>query len=103
MNRYGYEGQLGCIAVTLRQNNSASPQVVEHDLVTELEEWLIGPTGGLPPYAVPRFLRILSPSPQDENAVARTSSSESGPERVSPLMKKQKVELQKEGTFVFSR
>lgn len=103
MNRYGYEGQLGCMAVTLREHSSTNSRGAEHDLVMELEEWLIGPRGGLPPYAVPRFLRILSTSPQDEIAVTRTSSSESGPERVSLLMKKQKVDLQRQGKFVFPR
>ncbi|OBT41559.1 hypothetical protein VE00_09146 [Pseudogymnoascus sp. WSF 3629] len=55
MNHHGYDGQLGCAAVTFRSDASGS----ELEIVRELEKWLLTSTGALPAYTVPRFLRVL--------------------------------------------
>lgn len=87
MNTYGYEGQLGCAAITLKDQSS------EQTLVEILEQWLLKNESALPAYAVPRFLRILSSIEEGKEG----HTTEIGAERVSTIMKKKKVELRKEG------
>lgn len=98
VNKYGYEGQVGCVAVTL--SHGASPKLassVELQCVNELEQWLIG-TAGLPPYGVPRFLRVLTDVSEDETEARDLGVSDDvGSERVSLMMKKLKTGLRREG------
>lgn len=100
MNVYGYEGQLGCAAITLRGDiTSENAFEGEQKLVKELEDWITTNKNALPSYAVPRFLRILTLSEDTCKATQNLSTAkfENGAERVSSLMKKRKVELRKEG------
>ena len=96
MNRYGYDGQLGCAAITLGDNsspNEASP--VERDTMARLEKWLLESKSALPSYAVPRFVRVLvNEGPALDQG---GSSGDSGSERVSVIMKKLKTGLRKDG------
>ena len=91
MNAYGYEGQLGCAAITFRDGFSRG---AEKGFVNGLEEFVTKSSNSMPSYAVPRFLRILENSslPDQSQSFGETS------ERVSNLMKKKKVELRNEGT-----
>lgn len=96
MNRYGYDGQLGCAAITLRDNISPNqPDLVERETMAQLEKWLLESKSALPAYAVPRFVRVLvneGPAPDQGG-----SSGDSGSERVSVIMKKLKTGLRKDG------
>jgi acyl-CoA synthetase (AMP-forming)/AMP-acid ligase II len=47
---YGYEGQVGCCVITATRE--ATPETIR-----DMEEYMI--RGGLPVYAVPRFLRVV--------------------------------------------
>jgi len=97
MNVYGYEGQLGCAAITLRGNESGSDGAqlaAEQSVVQQLEHWVTKNESALPSYAVPRFLRILTES-KDENKQDKNDTT--GAESVSTIMKKIKVALRKEG------
>ncbi len=101
MNKYGYEGQVGCAAINFRAG--ASPKEadsVELQTVQQLEQWL-GSNAGLPTYACPRFLRVLV-DVSDKSASERDQlgiSDDVGSERVSLMMKKLKTGLRKEGTL----
>lgn len=101
MKSYGYDGQLGCAAVTLRAG--ASPleaSFAEHETIRGLEKWLVS-EAGLAVYAVPRFLRILV-DVSEADAAERDQlgiSDDVGSERVSVMMKKLKTGLRKEGEF----
>jgi hypothetical protein len=98
MTKYGYDGQIGCAAITFRE--SAPPDratTIELDTIKELEKWLVS-EAGLPAYGVPRFLRVLVDEDK-ENAAERDIgiSEDVGNERVSLMMKKLKTGLRKEG------
>lgn len=96
MNRYGYDGQLGCAAITLRDNISPNqPDLVERETMAQLEKWLLESESALPAYAVPRFVRVLvNEGPALDQG---GSSGDSGSERVSVIMKKLKTGLRKDG------
>jgi acyl-CoA synthetase (AMP-forming)/AMP-acid ligase II len=99
MSQFGYEGQVGCAAITLRAGatpDAASP--VERDAIKDLETYLTS-VGGLASYAVPRFLRVLVDIDEQE-AAAREQigiSDTVGSEYVSLMLKKLKTGLRKEG------
>ncbi|OAP57314.1 hypothetical protein AYL99_08052 [Fonsecaea erecta] len=92
MNTYGYDGQLGCAAITLQGVSS------EEEVMSQLEHWLRTSESALPAYAVPRFVRILinDGAPQDSGGL----SGDSGSERVSTIMKKLKTGLRKDGFLI---
>ncbi len=95
MNSYGYDGQLGCAAITLH-NVSTGQRDQQHDeVMLRLEQWLRTSESALPAYAVPRFVRILvnEGSAPDSGGM----SGDSGSERVSVIMKKLKTGLRKDG------
>jgi acyl-CoA synthetase (AMP-forming)/AMP-acid ligase II len=50
MSRYGYEGQLGCCVLTVVPGTS-------EQVIHAMEDYML--KGGLPLYAIPRFLRIV--------------------------------------------
>lgn len=50
MGKYGYEGQLGCCVLTVVPGTS-------EQVIHEMEVYML--KGGLPLYAIPRFLRIV--------------------------------------------
>jgi acyl-CoA synthetase (AMP-forming)/AMP-acid ligase II len=50
MSKYGYEGQLGCCVLTVVPGTS-------EQVIHEMEEYML--KGGLPLYAIPRFIRIV--------------------------------------------
>jgi hypothetical protein len=91
VNRYGYDGQLGCAAITLQSIEPGS----ESTIVSGLERWLRESESALPAYAVPRFLRVLI-ADGEHSAQDSTHGHASG-EQVSAIMKKLKVELRKQG------
>lgn len=63
----------------------------------ELEGWLKA-KGGLPSYAVPRFVRILV----DDSGIQHGLENNAGGEHVSSIMKKMKTELRKQGKILRS-
>lgn len=91
MNQYGYEGQLGCAAIEFHARSWDQTDKI----LSGLEQWMVSSEHGIPGYAIPRFLRIISDG--------LNASPEAGPshgketERVSTIMKKVKVALRKEG------
>ena len=99
MSQFGYEGQVGCAAITLQAG--AAPDVageVERDAAKDLETYLTS-VGGLAGYAVPRFLRVLVDIDEQE-ATTREQigiSDTVGSEYVSLMLKKLKTGLRKEG------
>jgi acyl-CoA synthetase (AMP-forming)/AMP-acid ligase II len=97
MNRYGYDGQLGCAAITLQNVSADQLDRVYRDTISQLEEWLRTSESALPRYAVPRFVRVLvnEGAAPDSGAM----SGDSGNERVSAIMKKLKTGLRKDGVF----
>lgn len=99
MNRYGYDGQLGCAAITFPSRNSAvDTDTLEKETISKLESWLSRPSSALPAYAIPRFLRILdSGEPSSLHLDPDRAVGES--EQVSAVMKKIKVGLRNEGTY----
>lgn len=98
MNRYGYDGQLGCAAVTFNgseANSESGPDAQELDTVRELERWATtNALGALPGYAVPRFLRVLA---TDRTMTTNVGNNDTGADRVSLIMKKLKTGLRSEG------
>lgn len=94
MNQYGYEGQLGCAALTL----SSTSLTEEVETLRSLEEHLTT-TAGLAGYAVPRFARIIvDVGEQDKREQLGIADRESvGTEYVSLMLKKLKTGLRKEG------
>ncbi|KAI1623081.1 fatty-acyl-CoA synthase [Exophiala viscosa] len=95
MNRYGYDGQLGCAAITFTGGGSSTsdkPDVQELDTIKELEKWATTDANALPGYAVPRFLRVLVSDRKEIN-----SGNDIGADRVSLIMKKLKTGLRSEG------
>jgi hypothetical protein len=98
MNKYGYDGQLGCAAITLHDSTPGQLDRAHHEVMSGLEHWLRTSESALPLYAVPRFVRILV----DEGAAPDSGgmSGDSGSERVSVIMKKLKTGLRKDGPFV---
>ena len=84
MSRYGYEGQVGCAALSFKLG---SPEDV-----SELEQFLVN--AGLPSYGVPRFLRVLV---DDSTDLGNEGKDVVGSERVSLIMKKLKTGLRKDG------
>ncbi|EXJ76915.1 hypothetical protein A1O3_10072 [Capronia epimyces CBS 606.96] len=106
MNRYGYDGQLGCAAITFREghsetNNTNNTSTIELDTVRQLEKWATtNETASLPSYAVPRFLRVLvstNTGLDGASGGAGTGASAGDADRVSPIMKKLKTGLRQEG------
>ncbi|KIV93858.1 hypothetical protein PV10_05042 [Exophiala mesophila] len=99
MNRYGYDGQLGCAAITLGDNSSPNEaSAVERNTMAQLEKWLLESKSALPSYAVPRFVRVLvNEGPALDQG---GSSGDSGSERVSVIMKKLKTGLRKDGFVI---
>jgi acyl-CoA synthetase (AMP-forming)/AMP-acid ligase II len=102
MSDYGYEGQVGCAAVTFRAGAAPDgPGQGEQEALTDLEKYLTS-TGGLAGYAVPRFLRVLVDN-DEESATERDQigiSDDVGSEYVSSMLKKLKTGLRKEGMFL---
>lgn len=99
MNHYGYDGQLGCAAITLHGNTSSdAADATEQEIVSQLENWLRTSDSALPAYAVPRFLRILvdTGAPSDQPGMG----GDTGSDRVSLIMKKLKTGLRKDGFSV---
>ena len=99
MNKYGYEGQVGCAAINFRAGSSPKQaDRVELETVQQLEQWLTS-NAGLPAYACPRFLRVLVDVGEDETSERDQLgiSQDVGSERVSLMMKKLKTGLRKEG------
>ncbi len=98
MNHYGYDGQLGCAAITLHDASSSQFGRDQHETISQLEQWLRTSESALPAYAVPRFVRVLV---TDEGAAPDQGcmSGDSGSERVSVIMKKLKTGLRKDGEF----
>ncbi|KAK4947847.1 hypothetical protein LTR10_013355 [Elasticomyces elasticus] len=95
MNRYGYDGQLGCAAITFTNGNRSAlegPSPQELETVRELEKWAATNANALPAYAVPRFLRVLV----TDREIA-SSGNDTGADRVSLIMKKLKTGLRQEG------
>lgn len=105
MNHHGYDGQLGCAAVTFRGNTSPhQPSDSQREVVQRLESWLLTSDGALPAYTVPRFLRVLVESEDAPRPDQIGMGGDTGQERVSMIMKKLKTGLRKEGQsqlFVF--
>ncbi|OQU96210.1 AMP-binding enzyme domain-containing protein isoform 1 [Cladophialophora immunda] len=95
MNRYGYDGQLGCAAITFVDSESGpgsdQPSARELETVKELEKWTTTNASALPAYAVPRFLRVLVTDRPTG------TGSDTGADRVSLIMKKLKTGLRQEG------
>jgi acyl-CoA synthetase (AMP-forming)/AMP-acid ligase II len=103
MNHHGYDGQLGCAAVTLSGGAPHDhPLESERKFVQNLEHELTILERSLPTYAVPRFLRILVANdggpPPDQGSM----NCDAGGERVSLIMKKLKTGLRKEGFSTIS-
>jgi len=99
MNHYGYDGQVGCAAITLHGNTSSDEaDATEQSVVSQLENWLRTSDSALPAYAVPRFLRILvdTGAPSDQPGMG----GDTGSDRVSLIMKKLKTGLRKDGFSV---
>jgi hypothetical protein len=88
LSRYGYEGQVGCAALTFRDAGDARTA----EDVGNLEAYLLAT--GLASYAVPRFLRVLV---DDSNDLGNSDAEDVGTERTSLIMKKLKTGLRKEG------
>ncbi|KIW99973.1 uncharacterized protein Z518_10901 [Rhinocladiella mackenziei CBS 650.93] len=95
MNHYGYDGQLGCAAITLHDVAPGQFERVQNETMSQLERWLRTSESALPAYAVPRFVRVLV----NEDAVPDQGgmTGDSGSERVSVIMKKLKTGLRKDG------
>lgn len=90
MTQYGYDGQVGCAAITLHRVRTNVP--VEEGVLRDMEQHLAS-KGGLPSYAVPRFVRILKDS---EDAKGR-DNEKSDAEHVNQIFKKIKMNLRQEG------
>ncbi|KAL2394471.1 hypothetical protein ABEF94_000686 [Exophiala dermatitidis] len=96
MNRYGYDGQLGCAAITFTSDSGTGgkPTAVEEETVAQLEKWATtNESAALPSYAVPRFLRVLVST----ETATKDAAADAEPDRVSPIMKKLKTGLRQEG------
>ena len=89
LSRYGYDGQVGCAALTFRL---ASLDSSVDETVKELEAYLL--KSGLPPYGLPKFLRVLV---DESNDLGNSDAEDVGTERTSLIMKKLKTGLRKEG------
>jgi acyl-CoA synthetase (AMP-forming)/AMP-acid ligase II len=103
MNQYGYEGQLGCAAVTFKSPDSGSlgeSFADEAETLRELESHLVN-KAGLPGYGVPRFVRVIVDTGEQGDAtrtqlgIAERESV--GTEYVSLMLKKLKTGLRNEG------
>jgi len=106
-NQYGYEGQLGCAAITLRGADAAAlekAQAVELETLRQLESFLVT-KAGLPGYGVPRFVRVIvdvgerTESQQKRDQLGIAARESVGAEYVSLMLKKLKTGLRKEGMF----
>jgi hypothetical protein len=103
MNRYGYDGQLGCAAITFTSSSgsgsgldSEKSDAQEQETVRALEKWTTtNASGALPTYAVPRFLRVLVSNRRELDG--GNNDSDTGADRVSLIMKKLKTGLRQEG------
>ena len=100
MNHYGYDGQLGCAAITLHDHTSSDQfERIQRETMSQLEHWIRTSESALPAYAMPRFVRILvnEGAAPDQGGM----SGDSGSERVSLIMKKLKTGLRKDGQSGF--
>lgn len=105
MKNYGYDGQMGCAAITMRGVAAPSgPTQVENAAVEDLERYLTS-QAGLASYSVPRFLRVLVDTDKSETSQREQIgiSDSVGSEYVSLMLKKLKTSLRKEGTFLLLR
>jgi acyl-CoA synthetase (AMP-forming)/AMP-acid ligase II len=103
MNQYGYEGQLGCAAITFRPSDPNLPEkslALESETLRDLESHLVT-KAGLPVYGVPRFVRVIGDIGEEGNATRNQlgiAERESvGMEYVSLMLKKLKTGLRNEG------
>jgi acyl-CoA synthetase (AMP-forming)/AMP-acid ligase II len=106
MNQYGYEGQLGCAAITFQNSDSISPEnnrILEAETLKELESHLVT-KAGLPGYGVPRFVRIIvdlgEEADASRNQLGIAERESVGTEYVSLMMKKLKTGLRNEGLYI---
>lgn len=99
MTQSGYDGQLGCAAITFKAGNPPDgPHATEVEALEELEQFMIKKVG-LPAYGVPRFIRVLV-DVGEEKASERAQlgiDDGVGSEHVSLMMKKLKTTLRQEG------
>ena len=86
MRQFGYDGQVGCAAITMQGEKE------KDNMLQDLEQYLTS-KGGLPGYAVPRFVRILANGSQENHLV----SDAVGSEHVNPIFKKIKMTLREAG------
>lgn len=108
MKQYGYEGQLGCAAITFKSAKMTSlekSRVFELKVLQNLEHYLVN-QAGLPGYGVPRFVRVIveaaeqtETSQQQRDQLGIADRESVGAEYVSLMLKKLKTGLRKEGTF----
>lgn len=103
MNKYGYEGQLGCAAITFKTTDSISSEIsptVEAETLRGLESHLVT-KAGLPGYGVPRFVRVIvdlgEQGDPNRNQLGIAERESVGTEYVSLMMKKLKTGLRNEG------
>jgi hypothetical protein len=88
MNQQGYEGELGCAALTLKRVSLSEEAVI----LKNLEEQITA-TAGLALYAVPRFARIIvDVGKQDKRKELYIASRDNvGTKYVSLMLKKLKT------------
>jgi acyl-CoA synthetase (AMP-forming)/AMP-acid ligase II len=103
MTQYGYEGQLGCAAITFKPSELGSTEqarAVEAKTLGELEEHLVN-KAGLPVYGVPRFVRVIvdlgEEADASRNQLGIAERESVGTEYVSLMLKKLKTGLRNEG------
>lgn len=99
MTQFGYDGQIGCAAITMRRRASAEAAGPDElDAIGDLEVYLTT-KGGLPSYGVPRMLRVLVDAHPGETGPREQMgiSDDVGGEYVSLMLKKLKTGLRKEG------
>lgn len=100
MTQFGYDGQVGCAAITFKAGSPPDgPTDAEMTSLQGLEGYLTQ-IAGLANYAVPRFVRVLVDISDEEKANRdQLGVSDSvGSEYTSFIMKKLKTGLRKEGT-----
>ncbi|KAK3706383.1 hypothetical protein LTR37_012761 [Vermiconidia calcicola] len=96
MNKYGYDGQAGAAAITMRKGASADgPDQAEIDALRDLEHYLTV-KAGLASYAVPRFVRVLVDEKEAPQREQIGISDSVGSEYVSSMLKKLKTSLREE-------
>jgi acyl-CoA synthetase (AMP-forming)/AMP-acid ligase II len=101
MNQYGYEGQLGCAAVTFKASDPIDKsRSIEVETLKDLEGHLVT-KAGLPGYGVPRFVRVIKDLGEQgdatRNQLGIAERESVGTEYVSLMLKKLKTGLRNEG------